>query len=218
MSWCLADVVEAHGDVGLSGGYGLWGPAIGNTIYPDLQPTVENVIIEDSLPIPPEVIQALPTDGAMIDTEVTPATPIGGSLAPTGSSFQPSYTAPLPSTSNSAPAPTAAGLQQPHLAPAGMGNPAMAQSGFSMPATGTATAPATAQVNWLQQQAAMEATKLPTPQLPQAQLPQAQLPQAQLPQAQLPQSPTAAATSDAPASKDWPLSFGLKPERLGAGQ
>jgi len=28
MSWCLADVVEAHGDVGLSGGYGLWGPAI----------------------------------------------------------------------------------------------------------------------------------------------------------------------------------------------
>jgi general secretion pathway protein D len=50
MSWCLADVVEAHGDVGLSGGYGLWGPAIGNTIYPDLQPTVENVIIHDSAP------------------------------------------------------------------------------------------------------------------------------------------------------------------------
>ena len=41
MSWCLADVVEAHGDVGLSGGYGLWGPAVGNTIYPDLQPTVD---------------------------------------------------------------------------------------------------------------------------------------------------------------------------------
>ena len=41
MSWCLADVVEAHGDVGLSGGYGLWGPAVGQTIYPDLQPTVE---------------------------------------------------------------------------------------------------------------------------------------------------------------------------------
>ncbi|MGI9474042.1 MAG: secretin N-terminal domain-containing protein, partial [Rubripirellula sp.] len=41
MSWCLADVVEAHGDVGLSGGYGLWGPAVGQTIYPDLQPTVQ---------------------------------------------------------------------------------------------------------------------------------------------------------------------------------
>ncbi len=50
MSWCLADVVEAHGDVGLSGGNGLWGPAMGNTIYPDLQPTIENVIIHDSYP------------------------------------------------------------------------------------------------------------------------------------------------------------------------
>ncbi|MFG0260783.1 MAG: secretin N-terminal domain-containing protein, partial [Novipirellula sp. JB048] len=42
MSWCLADVVEMHGDVGLSGGYGLWGPATGGTIYPDLQPTVDH--------------------------------------------------------------------------------------------------------------------------------------------------------------------------------
>jgi type II secretory pathway component GspD/PulD (secretin) len=41
MSWCLADVVEMHGDVGLSGGYGLWGPAVGPTIYPDLHPTVD---------------------------------------------------------------------------------------------------------------------------------------------------------------------------------
>ena len=44
MSWCLADVVEMHGDVGLSGGYGLWGPAVGPTIYPDLQPTADDVI------------------------------------------------------------------------------------------------------------------------------------------------------------------------------
>jgi hypothetical protein len=41
MSYCLADVVEMHGDVGLSEGYGLWGPAVGATIYPDLQPTVD---------------------------------------------------------------------------------------------------------------------------------------------------------------------------------
>ncbi len=41
MSWCLADVVEAHGNVGLSGGHGLWGPAIGPTIFPDIQPTVD---------------------------------------------------------------------------------------------------------------------------------------------------------------------------------
>ena len=48
MSWCLADVVEAHGDEGLSGGNGFWGPAVGETIYPDLQPTIENVVIHDS--------------------------------------------------------------------------------------------------------------------------------------------------------------------------
>ena len=41
MSWCLADVVEMHGDVGLSGGYGLWGPVGCCTIYPDTHPTVD---------------------------------------------------------------------------------------------------------------------------------------------------------------------------------
>ena len=56
MSWCLADVVEAHGDVGLSGGYGLWGPAIGPTIYPHNNPTVsrENVsneVIVSDVPV-----------------------------------------------------------------------------------------------------------------------------------------------------------------------
>ncbi|MCA9194913.1 MAG: hypothetical protein KDB03_24245 [Planctomycetales bacterium] len=40
MSWCLADILEMHGDVGLSGGHGLWGPARGAIIYPDMQPTV----------------------------------------------------------------------------------------------------------------------------------------------------------------------------------
>lgn len=40
MSWCLADVLNLHGDVGLSGGNGLWGPARSAMIYPDLQPTV----------------------------------------------------------------------------------------------------------------------------------------------------------------------------------
>ncbi len=54
MSWCLADVVEMHGDVGLNGGYGLWGPANGAVIYPDLQPTIENVTIHDSFPSSPQ--------------------------------------------------------------------------------------------------------------------------------------------------------------------
>lgn len=51
MSWCLADVVEAHGDVGLNGGYGLWGPAIGPTIYPDVTPTIENEVIVSDVPV-----------------------------------------------------------------------------------------------------------------------------------------------------------------------
>jgi hypothetical protein len=41
MSWCLADVLNIHGDVGLSAGNGLWGPATSPVIYPDLQPTVD---------------------------------------------------------------------------------------------------------------------------------------------------------------------------------
>jgi len=41
MSWCLADVLNIHGDVGLSPGNGLWGPATSPVIYPDMQPTVE---------------------------------------------------------------------------------------------------------------------------------------------------------------------------------
>ncbi|QDV26649.1 secretin N-terminal domain-containing protein [Aureliella helgolandensis] len=39
MSWCLADVLNLHGDVGMSGGNGLWGPAKSTMIYPDGVPT-----------------------------------------------------------------------------------------------------------------------------------------------------------------------------------
>ena len=60
MSWCLADVVEAHGDVGLSGGYGLWGPAVGNTIYPDLTPTVQREQIVSDHPQHAPVQQVVP--------------------------------------------------------------------------------------------------------------------------------------------------------------
>ncbi len=43
MSWCLADVLNMHGDVGLSGGNGLWGPAKSAVIYPDMQvPYIED--------------------------------------------------------------------------------------------------------------------------------------------------------------------------------
>ena len=41
MSWCMADILNIHGDVGLSPGNGLWGPAASPVIYPDLTPTVD---------------------------------------------------------------------------------------------------------------------------------------------------------------------------------
>ncbi len=49
MSYCLADVVEMHGDVGLNPGYGLWGPAVGPVIYPDLQPTIDQFPTQSSI-------------------------------------------------------------------------------------------------------------------------------------------------------------------------
>lgn len=72
MSWCLADVVEAHGDVGLSGGYGLWGPAVGQTIYPDLQPTVQG-----RTPIEPYLGSGVGRGVMMDGTEIIPGTPNG---------------------------------------------------------------------------------------------------------------------------------------------
>jgi type II secretory pathway component GspD/PulD (secretin) len=41
MSWCMADILNIHGDVGLSPGNGLWGPAASPVIFPDLQPSAE---------------------------------------------------------------------------------------------------------------------------------------------------------------------------------
>ncbi len=41
MSWCMADILNIHGDVGLSTGNGLWGPAASPVIYPDVEPTIE---------------------------------------------------------------------------------------------------------------------------------------------------------------------------------
>ncbi|MCA9132634.1 MAG: hypothetical protein KDA45_05755, partial [Planctomycetales bacterium] len=73
MSWCLADVLNIHGDVGLSGGNGLWGPAKSPVIYPDLQPTV----IEDRSMPPaegplPSIIEGIPL-GAGVGSVSAPA-------------------------------------------------------------------------------------------------------------------------------------------------
>lgn len=71
MSYCLADVVEMHGDVGLSGGYGLWGPAIGPTIYPDLHPTVDQFPRAVAAEVYGEPIY---NESTIIETPMGPAT------------------------------------------------------------------------------------------------------------------------------------------------
>lgn len=73
MSWCLADVVEIHGDSGLSGGNGLWGPALPPPIYPDVDPSGAPVEWLPEGEVPP-VRRSGPT---------TPSGSIPGAAAPT---------------------------------------------------------------------------------------------------------------------------------------
>ena len=56
MSWCMADILNIHGDVGLSAGNGLWGPAASPVIYPDVEPTVA----PGSMMSPGEIMQGEP--------------------------------------------------------------------------------------------------------------------------------------------------------------
>ncbi|MEO1616783.1 MAG: secretin N-terminal domain-containing protein, partial [Planctomycetota bacterium] len=102
MSWCLADVVEAHGDVGLSGGYGLWGPAIGPTIYPDIQPTIDGEVVVGELPQGVMTDQSMPIQGQpMMQTEplYQGSTLEGSSLMqPGGSGYAPPAGTPVSPT------------------------------------------------------------------------------------------------------------------------
>ena len=77
MSWCMADVMNIYGDVGLSPGNGLWGPAAAPVIYPDDQPTVdfENGRGQKSMiPVEPEQMNLGPgiemLDSSSINTPV----------------------------------------------------------------------------------------------------------------------------------------------------
>ncbi len=143
MSYCLADVVEAHGDVGLSGGYGLWGPAVGNTIYPDMQPTIDHVIMQDSKTIAPAA-PIVAAEDTMLGSEPTQT-----DLIPPTEGFSPAVSPP------------------PSVPPFPKSIPETSQGAFLMPAAPnnsfppatqssrvTPTAPAaTKQVSWMQRAA-----------------------------------------------------------------
>ncbi len=77
MSWCMADVLNIYGDVGLSPGNGLWGPASSPVIYPDQQPTVEfenGRGLRSMIPVEPEQMNIGPgvemLDGSPINAPV----------------------------------------------------------------------------------------------------------------------------------------------------
>ncbi len=63
MSWCLSDVIEMHGNVGVSGGHGLWGPAPSPIIYPHSDPTGTG---SETVPVP------LPMDAQPVPGDVPP--------------------------------------------------------------------------------------------------------------------------------------------------
>ncbi len=101
MSWCLADVLNAHGDVGLSGGNGLWGPAKSATIYPDMQPT----IIEDRAvprasagfaPMMMDNMELTPATPTIIEPAVTPMLDSGAANTPAVGQRQPFQTVGFP--------------------------------------------------------------------------------------------------------------------------
>ena len=134
MSWCLADVVEAHGDVGLSGGYGLWGPAIGPTIYPDAQPTIDGEVVVGELPPGVVTDQNAPVIGGPANQpgfpSPTPAAVPQGAILDSGFG---SEVLPAPAQSNSIPA---AELPLPQSVPdqAGLNPSAVNPSSFQLPA------------------------------------------------------------------------------------
>jgi hypothetical protein len=80
MSWCLADVIEMHGNAGLSGGYGLWGPSDSPVIFPDVDPTGMGGAggfggMGDCEMIVPSTLQEVPL-GAPVPSTLRPAGPL----------------------------------------------------------------------------------------------------------------------------------------------
>lgn len=77
MSWCLADILNIYGDVGLSEGNGLWGPASSPVIYPDTNPTGE---------------MANPgTSAGQEPTYLTPTVETPASMIPPNPGYPPAY-------------------------------------------------------------------------------------------------------------------------------
>lgn len=151
MSYCLADILEMHGDVGLTGGHGLWGPARGPIIYPDLQPAAIDEIGPDGsimdMQFSPELAPAIPGGACPPGTEIMPGQGLpGGSFAPDGTPYPsgnivPAQPYPQGQPGELQPAPQAA----PQPAPTVQAAPALQPVSYERPVTlapARSTAPA----------------------------------------------------------------------------
>jgi type II secretion system protein D len=71
MSWCLADVIQIHGDIGVRGRYDHWHDCETTVVYPDLDPGVPQP--KPATPAGPEPIPApaaAPSTGPKVDEKV----------------------------------------------------------------------------------------------------------------------------------------------------
>jgi general secretion pathway protein D len=104
MSWCLADVLNIHGDVGLSPGNGLWGPAASPVIYPDQGGShLETIVVDGEevewesaarrpLPTGPRQLPDRAPSGELLDypgTQPTPYQPLPAPMYPSQGDWQP---------------------------------------------------------------------------------------------------------------------------------
>lgn len=87
MSWCLADVLNLHGDVGLSGGNGLWGPAKSPVIYPEMNSPVppDRALPNIRDPYAPS-LEGIPLGGTtgLIESATAPSLDKGAANSPPG--------------------------------------------------------------------------------------------------------------------------------------
>ncbi len=116
MSWCLADVLNLHGDVGLSGGNGLWGPAHSPVIHPDMPASIPpDRATSQAGDSAGSIIENFPTSNSpgLIESAQPPAIDLGEARGAANSSttrIQPASFG-LPSVPNGTTNPVAPGVQ-----------------------------------------------------------------------------------------------------------
>jgi Flp pilus assembly secretin CpaC len=92
MSWCLADILNIYGDVGLSEGNGLWGPASSPVIYPDTNPTGDVGSVDPATPREPTYLTPMvEAPASMPGYQTVPGQAMPGQFPPNALPAGPAY-------------------------------------------------------------------------------------------------------------------------------